>query len=189
MRARDNFSFSLVCFLFLSSGFYLVLALVARVCYCFFVFFLVWSFKFIYANILHGCGAAEATGFVCFVVINPCVLSANRVDLGFFYFINFPILLPPPPSGPNNKSNATNSCASNTSSSKPPLPWCRVCLPWWRVRAHSPIWCRQCSPPCSSRNTAVSRAPSTSPRWDSSKWCRRTCSRVGGCNRVQSVRD
>ena len=45
-----------------------------------------------------GCGAAEATGlgFVCFVVISPCVLSANRVDLGFFCFINFPILLPPP---------------------------------------------------------------------------------------------
>ena len=45
-----------------------------------------------------GCGAAEATGlgFVCFVVINPCVLSANRVDLVFFCFINFPILLPPP---------------------------------------------------------------------------------------------
>ena len=35
-----------------------------------------------------GCGAAEATGlgFVCFVVINPCVLSANRV---FFWFILF----------------------------------------------------------------------------------------------------
>ena len=34
-----------------------------------------------------GCGAAEATGlgFVCFIVINPCVLSANRVDLGFFF--------------------------------------------------------------------------------------------------------
>ena len=34
-----------------------------------------------------GCGAAEATGlgFVCFVV-----------DLGFFCFINFPILPPPP---------------------------------------------------------------------------------------------
>ena len=33
-----------------------------------------------------GCGAAEATGlgFVCFVVINPRVLSANRVDLDFF---------------------------------------------------------------------------------------------------------
>ena len=31
-------------------------------------------------------------GFVCFVVINPHVLSANRVDLGFFFcFINFPI--------------------------------------------------------------------------------------------------
>ena len=30
-----------------------------------------------------GCGAAEATGlvFVCFVIINPCVLSAGRVDL------------------------------------------------------------------------------------------------------------
>mgnify|MGYP003571757333 CR=1 FL=1 len=33
-----------------------------------------------------GCGAAEATvlGFVCFVVINPCMFSANRVDSGFF---------------------------------------------------------------------------------------------------------
>ena len=42
--------------------------------------------------------AAEATGlgFVCFVVINPRVLSANRVDLGFFSFINFPISPPPP---------------------------------------------------------------------------------------------
>ena len=36
-------------------------------------------------------------GFVCFVVINPRALSANRVDLGFFCFSNFPILLPPPP--------------------------------------------------------------------------------------------
>ena len=34
-------------------------------------------------------------GFV-FVVINPCVLSVNRVDLGFFC-LNFPILPPPPP--------------------------------------------------------------------------------------------
>ena len=35
-----------------------------------------------------GCGAAEATGlgFVCFVVINPCVLSANKVMiLGIFF--------------------------------------------------------------------------------------------------------
>ena len=31
------------------------------------------------------------------IVINPRVLSANRVDLGFFCFINFPVLLPPPP--------------------------------------------------------------------------------------------
>ena len=38
-----------------------------------------------------GFGAAEATslGFVCFVVINPRVFSANRVDLGFFCFIIF----------------------------------------------------------------------------------------------------
>ena len=42
-----------------------------------------------------GCGAAEATGlsFVCFVVSNPCVFSANRV-FGLFCFIN---LFPPPP--------------------------------------------------------------------------------------------
>ena len=40
-----------------------------------------------------GCGAAEATGlgFVCFVVINPRVLSANRVDFGLSCFINFSI--------------------------------------------------------------------------------------------------
>ena len=31
-----------------------------------------------------GCGAAEATG-LGFVFVNPCVLSANRVDLGFFF--------------------------------------------------------------------------------------------------------
>ena len=36
-----------------------------------------------------------------FVVINPGVLLANRVDLGFFCFINFPILLPPPSPGLN----------------------------------------------------------------------------------------
>ena len=48
-----------------------------------------------------GCGVAEATGlvFVCFIVINPCVLSADIIDLGFFLFHNFPILLPPPSPG------------------------------------------------------------------------------------------
>ena len=41
-----------------------------------------------------GCGAAEATvlGFVCFVVINPCVLSANMFDFELHCYINFPIL-------------------------------------------------------------------------------------------------
>ena len=54
-----------------------------------------------YAGVM-GCGFKEATGlgFVCFVIINPCVLSANRVDLGFFVskFSNF---TPPPPSTSN----------------------------------------------------------------------------------------
>ena len=48
---------------------------------------------FTYARVM-GCGATEATGlsFVCFVVTNPCVLSAKRVDFGlFFCFIHFPI--------------------------------------------------------------------------------------------------
>ena len=45
-----------------------------------------------------GYGSAEATGlgFVCFVIINPCALSANRVDLAFLFhkFSNF---TPPSP--------------------------------------------------------------------------------------------
>ena len=46
-----------------------------------------------------GCGAAKATSslaFVCFVVNNPCVLSASRADLAFLFhkFANF---TPPPP--------------------------------------------------------------------------------------------
>ena len=34
-----------------------------------------------------GCIAAKATGlgFVCFVVLSTRVLSANRIDLGFFF--------------------------------------------------------------------------------------------------------
>ena len=45
------------------------------------------------------CGAAEATGlgFVCFVFINPCVLSANRVDNGLFLYLK--IHNPPSPTG------------------------------------------------------------------------------------------
>ena len=42
------------------------------------------------------CGAAEATsmGFVCFVVINPRVLSANIIDLSFF--VSYIFLFHPP---------------------------------------------------------------------------------------------
>ena len=38
-----------------------------------------------------GCGAAEATGhgLVCFVVINPCVLSVNRIIFLFHKLSNF----------------------------------------------------------------------------------------------------
>mgnify|MGYP003571725524 CR=1 FL=1 len=45
-----------------------------------------------------GCGDADATclGFICFVVVNPYVLSANRVDLGFFVSLIFQFYPPPP---------------------------------------------------------------------------------------------
>ena len=45
-----------------------------------------------------GCGAAEATdlAFVCFVVINPRVLLANRVDFGLF-FVSYIFQFTPPP--------------------------------------------------------------------------------------------
>ena len=62
------------------------------------IFFIEIEFVF-YAGVM-GYGAAEATGpgFVCFVVINPCVLSATEfIWFGLFCLINFPILLPPPP--------------------------------------------------------------------------------------------
>ena len=50
-----------------------------------------------------GCGAAEATGlgFVCFVVINPLVLSNNWFVLAFIFVpifsLSLSLSLPPPP--------------------------------------------------------------------------------------------
>ena len=43
-----------------------------------------------------GCGAAEVAGlgFVCFVVINPRVLTANKVGFLFHKFSNLPSPLP-----------------------------------------------------------------------------------------------
>ena len=38
---------------------------------------------------------ATGLGFVCFVVINPRVFSANRVYFGLFCFINCPFTPPP----------------------------------------------------------------------------------------------
>ena len=62
------------------------------------VFLLIFQFYSV-TPIFMGCGTAEATGlgFVCFVVINACVLSANRVDFGLFCFKNCPILSNPSP--------------------------------------------------------------------------------------------
>ena len=55
--------------------------------------------KISFALLPMGCGAAESTclGFVCFVVINPRLLSTNRVDLGFFVSYIFKFYSPPPP--------------------------------------------------------------------------------------------
>ena len=43
-------------------------------------------------------------GFICFVIINPCVLLANRVDFGLFFskISKFPPppQIPPPPAEP-----------------------------------------------------------------------------------------
>ena len=46
-----------------------------------------------------GCGAAEATGlgFVCFVIINSRMLSANRDYFGLFLFHQFCHFTIPPP--------------------------------------------------------------------------------------------
>ena len=77
-----------------------------------------------------GCGAAEATGlgFVCFVVINPCVSSVNRVVFFLFhklylfflefqiirfmpiFFIEISFVLPPPPQP--NRVHITHQTAS-----------------------------------------------------------------------------
>ena len=48
--------------------------------------FIIHIFVYLYAGVM-GYGAAEAAGLgpVCLVVINLCVLSANRVDLGFWF--------------------------------------------------------------------------------------------------------
>ena len=65
------------------------------------IFLFVWYISQFYSPLEWCRSDWTGLGFVCFVVINPRVLSANRVDFGLFCFINFPILLPPPP--PHNQ--------------------------------------------------------------------------------------
>ena len=64
---------------------------IAHVCYC--LSFLSFSTFTPILFILPRCGGAEATGLgsVCFVVINPCLLSANRVVA--FLFHKFPYFI------------------------------------------------------------------------------------------------
>ena len=61
---------------------------------------------------------ATGPGFVCYVVINPCVLSANRVDLGLF-FISY-ILLPLPPA---HTPTCINGEGSSNSFTAPVTVW------------------------------------------------------------------
>ena len=49
-----------------------------------------------YAEVMGFGSEATGLGFVCFVVINPCALSANRVDFGLFLFNKFSNFTPPP---------------------------------------------------------------------------------------------
>ena len=55
--------------------------------------------SFFHVQIFHcygmRCCRSYWPGLCLFVVINPRMLSANRVDLGSLCFMNFPILLPP----------------------------------------------------------------------------------------------
>ena len=59
----------------------------------------VWGYRFYITPTLMECGPAEATGlgFVCFVVINPRVLSANRVYFGLLFFLFHIFFVSPPP--------------------------------------------------------------------------------------------
>ena len=57
---------------------------------------------------------------VCFVVINPCVLSANIFDLGFFFCVNNSQILPPPPQPP--QCHPSKPCDTSLNSGKPTPP-------------------------------------------------------------------
>ena len=85
--------------------FFLVFALVARVWYC--LIFVCLEFQIIrfvistftpifFIEISFILQEVTGLGFSCFVVINSRVLSANRVDLGFFLFHIFFNYTPPP---------------------------------------------------------------------------------------------
>ena len=80
------------------------------------------------------CSAVEATGlgFVCFVVINPGVLSANRVDFGLFLFHKFSNL--PHPQQLREARRHHNMCLEHISEF-----WTRVARPNLDLSSLPPI--------------------------------------------------
>ena len=74
-------------------------------------------------------------GFVCFVVINSCVLSVNRVDLGFFFVSQiFQFYSPPPPEKRTNSHLASRKANEKRGlrGSDRPWRWRSVTKPWGR---------------------------------------------------------
>ena len=60
---------------------------------------------------------------VCFIVINPCVLSDNRVDFGLFFVSEISLFMPPPPESKNVYARSNSMvgynamCKSSTATS------------------------------------------------------------------------
>ena len=75
-----------------------------------------------------GCGAEEETdlGFVCFVVSNPPVLSANKFVFGLLLFHTH-FSIPPPPQSSSPMAHvhfSSSTCGSLTPNSRPcPTLW------------------------------------------------------------------
>ena len=67
---------------------------VLQIEFCF-VLFVSYFYPFCFINFLRFAAVLQKRLGLCFVfvVINPCMLSADRVDLGFFFFLCFVSLI------------------------------------------------------------------------------------------------